>query len=93
MHDHLFVIDSMGVRGKVVQAFSLAVESPRLWIQLPFATRLVGVGCASDALYVCDMVSGSQSNLYRAEWAWKKSNNDESGGGPREKGHSAAIRV
>ena len=64
----LFVIDSMGVRGKVVQVFDAEKESPRLWIRLPTATRLVGIGCTNEALYVCDMVSREESTMYRAPW-------------------------
>ena len=68
LHGLVLVIDSMGVRGKVVQAFDSHFESPRLWLRLPFATRLVGIGSTNDALYVCDMKTGREAVMYRAAW-------------------------
>ena len=65
---HLFVIDSMGARGKVLQVLSAAHGAPRRWLALPHAVRLVGVGSSRDALYVCDMRSGAEAPLYRCAW-------------------------
>lgn len=64
----LFVIDSKGVRGKVVQVFSSRYESPRLWIRLRDAVRLVGVGATKEGLFVSDMRSGAEGVLHWAAW-------------------------
>jgi hypothetical protein len=66
---HIFVVDSMGVRGKVLQVLSARYESARLWIKMPYTTRLVGVGATADAIHVCDMRSGAEGVLYSARWA------------------------
>ena len=67
-HGHIMVIDSMGVRGKVLQLFSATHESlsARAWIRLPRATRLVSVGATCEGVYLCDCVSSSEGALYRA---------------------------
>lgn len=51
----LFVVDSMGVRGRVLQALAVdAGHAPRQWLRVPGVTRLIGVGATRDAVFVCD---------------------------------------